>query len=86
MEAFLGQSLLWLVLNQFGYKICNISNFAESLVLGLLLIEPTRLGLLKSESDSNIVFIAVFVLFFLMLDEGSWPKVAAKYFKFTTSL
>ena len=44
------------------------------------------LSLLKSESDSNIVFIAVFVLFFLMLDEGSWPKVAAKYFKFTTSL
>ena len=44
MEAFLGQSLLWLVLNQFGDKICNISNFAEILVLGLLLIEPTRLG------------------------------------------
>ena len=43
MEAFLGQSLLWLVLNQFGDKICNISNFAEILVLGLLLIEPTRL-------------------------------------------
>ena len=41
METFLGQSLFWLVLNQFGYKICNISNFAESLVLGLLLIEPT---------------------------------------------
>ena len=44
METFLGQSLFWLVLNQFGYKICNTSNFAKSLVLGLLLIEPTRLG------------------------------------------
>ena len=44
METFLGQSLFWLVLNQFGYKICNISNFAESLVLGLFLIESNRLG------------------------------------------
>ena len=32
------------------------------------------LSLLKSESDFNIVFIAVFILFFLMLDEGGGRK------------
>ena len=34
------------------------------------------LSLLKSESDSNIVCIAAFVLFFLMLDEGSWLNIS----------